>query len=85
MDVVLQEKSWRQAQEYWRWNDNNLASVRSQTDNQALQQMINGNVPSLSLDWIALFRDEWKWSDQSDSSFRDWEGSQPNKDGHCSV
>lgn len=83
--VVLQDKTWRQAQEYCRVNHTDLASVMSQTENQAIQQMITNNVPSLSLVWIGLFRDGWKWSDKSNSSFRSWTSSQPNDDGICTL
>ncbi|KAK9530477.1 hypothetical protein VZT92_011973 [Zoarces viviparus] len=82
--VVLQEKSWRQAQKHCRLNDADLASVRSQTENQALQQIFHQSV-NLSSFWIGLFRDEWKWSDQSHSSFRHWETAQPNDDGVCGL
>nr|XP_033467993.1 secretory phospholipase A2 receptor-like [Epinephelus lanceolatus] len=85
MYVVLEDKSWRQAQEHCQLDGTDLASVRSQTENQALQQIINEKVLSLSLVWIGLFRDEWNWSDQSDSSLRDWASSQPNDDGVCGL
>ncbi|XP_038592480.1 secretory phospholipase A2 receptor-like [Micropterus salmoides] len=83
--IVLQEKSWREAQEYCRLNNTDLASVRNQTENQALQQTVFEKGSSLFLIWIGLFRDEWKWSDESDSSFRYWERSQPNDDGVCAL
>ncbi|XP_059181145.1 lymphocyte antigen 75-like [Centropristis striata] len=85
LTLILEEKSWREAQEYCRLNDADLANVRSQFENQALQQMINENASSLSLVWIGLFRDEWEWSDHSNSSLRYWEKSQPNNDGHCAL
>lgn len=81
--IVLQNMAWRQTQKHCRENYMDLASVSNQAENQALQQMINES--GLSLVWIGLFRDEWKWSDQSTSSLRYWESSQPNNDGACTL
>uniref|UniRef100_A0A4W6G6A2 C-type lectin domain-containing protein n=1 Tax=Lates calcarifer TaxID=8187 RepID=A0A4W6G6A2_LATCA len=75
--------SLKQTQKHCRENYMDLASVSNQAENQALQQMINES--GLSLVWIGLFRDEWKWSDQSTSSLRYWESSQPNNDGACTL
>lgn len=80
--VVLEKKTWREAEEHCRLNNTDLASVRSQSENQALQQRVG---PSLAFFWIGLFRDQWKWSDQSNSSFRYWDSSQPNHDGNCTL
>ncbi|KAG9329602.1 hypothetical protein JZ751_003506, partial [Albula glossodonta] len=44
-----------------------LASVRNQTENQEIQQIATGWEV-----WIGLFREPWKWSDQSSSSYRYW-------------
>uniref|UniRef100_UPI0037E91655 macrophage mannose receptor 1-like n=1 Tax=Semicossyphus pulcher TaxID=241346 RepID=UPI0037E91655 len=85
MYVVLQEKSWSDAQEYCRLNYKDLATVRSQTENQVLQQTVEESGPSPSLVWIGLFRDEWKWSDKSNSSLRYWAHGQPNNDGVCAL
>nr|XP_046233605.1 C-type mannose receptor 2-like [Scatophagus argus] len=85
MYTVSENKPWRQAQEYCQLYNRDLVSVRSQTENQALQQILNASGPSSSSFWIGLFRDDWKWSDQSDSSFRYWESSQPNNDGACAL
>ncbi|KAI3365011.1 hypothetical protein L3Q82_001163 [Scortum barcoo] len=83
--VVLEEMSWKTAQEYCRLNYRDLATVENLTENQALQQIINERLQSPSLVWIGLFKDDWKWSDQSNSSFRCWDSSQPNGDGSCTL
>lgn len=59
-----------------------LARVRSQTENKAVQEILHGNSSSF---WIGLFRDDYTWSDHSDSTFRFWYSSQPNRDGHCTL
>ncbi|XP_071763451.1 putative C-type lectin domain family 20 member A [Centroberyx gerrardi] len=83
--IIPEEKTWREAQVYCRANHSDLASVRNQPENQALQHEVNDAVPQPSWVWMGLFRDEWKWSDQSKSPFRYWAGSQPNRDGNCTL
>lgn len=36
------------------------------------------NVSASQTVWIGLFKDPWKWSDGSNSSFRFWRASQPS-------
>ncbi|XP_058477627.1 macrophage mannose receptor 1-like [Solea solea] len=82
--VVLQNSTWRQAQDYCRQHHQDLASAGTEEQNQALLQMLNQS-GSPSLAWMGLFKDEWKWSDQSNASFRYWSSSQPNNDGNCAL
>ncbi|KAK6291844.1 hypothetical protein J4Q44_G00376290 [Coregonus suidteri] len=71
--LINESRSWSEAQSYCRDHHTDLASVRNQTENQEIQRVANGsNV------WIGLFRDSWKWSDQSNSSFRYWIEGEPN-------
>ncbi|XP_059188537.1 putative C-type lectin domain family 20 member A [Centropristis striata] len=68
--------TWTEAQSYCREHHTDLASVRDMTENQKVQEL----VPAGGYVWIGLFRDSWKWSDGSSSSFRYWIAGQPNSD-----
>ncbi|XP_028280606.1 macrophage mannose receptor 1-like isoform X2 [Parambassis ranga] len=70
---VAKTKSWRDAQSYCRSLSSDLVSVHSAEENNAVQ-----NVSASQVVWLGLFRDQWKWSDGSNSSFRFWKTSQPN-------
>ncbi|XP_063738019.1 macrophage mannose receptor 1-like isoform X2 [Eleginops maclovinus] len=71
--------NWTDAQSYCRKKYTDLASVRNLTDNQLLTDMTvaGGNT------WIGLYRDSWKWSDGSYSTFRDWAGVEPQGVNMC--
>ncbi|KAF1372765.1 hypothetical protein PFLUV_G00252240 [Perca fluviatilis] len=66
--------SWPAAQNYCRKQYTDLASVRNSTENQKVQDLI----PTGGAVWIGLFRDSWKWSDGSTSSFKYWNTGEPN-------
>ena len=66
--------SWTEAQSYCRERYTDLVTVRNEAENQEVKDLAGGETV-----WIGLFRDSWKWSDGSDSSFRYWASGQPDK------
>nr|XP_013998635.1 unnamed protein product [Salmo salar] len=68
-----QGMNWVEAQSYCRQYHTDLATVRNQTENQMIQDLI-----PTSNAWIGLSRVPWRWSDQSNSPFRLWGQNQPN-------
>ncbi|XP_027141947.1 C-type mannose receptor 2 [Larimichthys crocea] len=76
---VNKPKSWRDAQKHCRNVSSDLVSIHSVEENEAVRNSGSKEV------WIGLFKDRWKWSDGSNSSFRYWKSRQPNylKDQDC--
>ncbi|XP_078025869.1 lymphocyte antigen 75-like [Epinephelus lanceolatus] len=82
--LITKSMTWTEAQSHCRVNYTDLTSVRNMTENQKVQELI----PAGERVWIGLFRDSWKWSDGSNSSFRYWVHGQPDNHGgteHCVV
>ncbi|KAI4886762.1 hypothetical protein NFI96_027920, partial [Prochilodus magdalenae] len=83
---INEEKNWRDSQSYCQEHHTDLTSVRNQAENQLILTLASR---STSADvWIGLFKDSWKWSDQSTSSFRYWAPTQPDdQDGkqNCAM
>ncbi|KAI4901245.1 hypothetical protein NFI96_009282 [Prochilodus magdalenae] len=84
-------KTWLDAQSYCRQHYTDMASVRNQTENQQILDQLYGfyllffsspgsfrSMVAVSFGVLRLFRDYWKWSDRSGSSFRYWASTQPD-------
>uniref|UniRef100_A0A671P2L7 C-type lectin domain-containing protein n=1 Tax=Sinocyclocheilus anshuiensis TaxID=1608454 RepID=A0A671P2L7_9TELE len=78
---INKPKSWRDAQTYCRQHQSDLVSVRNQVENLQIQQLI----PAANVTYIGLFKDPLVWSENSTSSFRNWESGQPDGSGDCAV
>ncbi|XP_040887304.1 C-type mannose receptor 2-like [Toxotes jaculatrix] len=75
--------SWPKAQKYCRENHTDLVSGLHQLNDSELKNLIQ---PDAKL-WIGLFRNNWMWSDGSNSSFRYWDPELFNDEEHerCAV
>uniref|UniRef100_A0A3Q3LTE1 C-type lectin domain-containing protein n=1 Tax=Mastacembelus armatus TaxID=205130 RepID=A0A3Q3LTE1_9TELE len=69
--VNSQSMGWTTARDYCRTYYTDLASLRNNAENQMIQ-----NVSGQMTVWLGLFRDIWKWSDQTYSSMRYWKADQ---------
>ncbi|XP_059210141.1 macrophage mannose receptor 1-like [Centropristis striata] len=69
--------TWAKAQSYCRKHHTDLASVRNQAENQKVQELVQAAGGDRKA-FIGLYRDSWKWSDGSNSSFRYWISGEPN-------
>lgn len=83
--LVLEQKTWRDAQEYCRRYHTDLAIVRNEEENQELHQFLHATLPSRNWVWTGLFSDDWRWSDKSGTSFRSWHSTEPNSNGKCGL
>ncbi|MBN3311263.1 MRC2 protein, partial [Amia calva] len=69
--LLQTRKTWAAAQGHCRQLYTDLASIQNQSENEAVMESGLGRVF-----WIGLFNDPWKWSDGSESLFRDWNAPQ---------
>ncbi|XP_026055588.1 macrophage mannose receptor 1 isoform X3 [Carassius auratus] len=82
---VQEQKNWFDAQKHCRQKHTDLASVRNETENNQIKNIINQNLTSDKQAWIGLQR-FWNWSDNSNFISPLWSTGQPNiRDGKNSI
>uniref|UniRef100_A0A3Q4N9N6 C-type lectin domain-containing protein n=1 Tax=Neolamprologus brichardi TaxID=32507 RepID=A0A3Q4N9N6_NEOBR len=75
--LVKESRSWSAAQSYCRTYHTDLTSIRSKEEKSNITLTLNGS--GVQYVWIGLYRDPWAfWSDNTTSTFTNWEPSQPN-------
>ncbi|KAF4096209.1 macrophage mannose receptor 1-like isoform X2 [Onychostoma macrolepis] len=84
--VRVQElKKKTEALKYCRQKHTDLASVRNQSENHQIQNIINQSLTSPKQAWIGLHR-FWVWSDNSTATFLHWKQDEPNnREGRSSI
>ncbi|XP_053471825.1 C-type mannose receptor 2-like isoform X3 [Ictalurus furcatus] len=80
---INERKTWYDAQTYCREKYTDLVSVRNKTENEEIRKVIQSATDVYV--WIGLFKDSWKWSDQSNSSFRYWSSDKPSGGLNCAA
>ncbi|XP_060887652.1 putative C-type lectin domain family 20 member A [Labrus mixtus] len=72
--VLIQEaKNWKNAQTYCRTHHTDLAMIENAEE---FANMVSVKGPRQG--WIGLYREAWRWSDNRDSSFRNWKVYKPD-------
>ncbi|XP_046694188.1 macrophage mannose receptor 1-like [Silurus meridionalis] len=79
--LINEKKTWYDAQTYCRENYTDLVRVWNQTQNDEIMSVMSVSVRA----WIGLFSISWKWSDQSNSSFRSWSSGKPSGGFSCAA
>ncbi|KAF5908993.1 macrophage mannose receptor 1-like, partial [Clarias magur] len=72
--LILENKTWYGAQRYCRGHYTDLLSIRDQQQNEEVK--IKGLNSSTSF-WIGLLRDDWQWTDEGNSVYRNWASGEP--------
>ncbi|XP_046699143.1 macrophage mannose receptor 1-like [Silurus meridionalis] len=70
---INMQLTWSDAQSYCRPHHTDLASVRNSAENSIVKSLsVSGG------SWFGLFRDTWKWSDQTNFNSIPWLAGQPD-------
>ncbi|XP_042258124.1 macrophage mannose receptor 1-like [Thunnus maccoyii] len=69
--LIKKTKTWPEAQSYCREKHTDLVSGLNQLEDEELIRKIKNS--HLGIYWVGMFRDNWRWSDGSPSSFRHWD------------
>lgn len=71
--------TWGDALAYCRTKYTDLAMVEDEAENTAVASLVMSNNA-----WIGLYRKPWRWSDNSNSVFKNWRADQPDgSNEHC--
>ncbi|KAK6466635.1 macrophage mannose receptor 1-like, partial [Huso huso] len=66
-------KTWAEAQQYCRQHHTDLVSIKSASENEDMKK----KAPASPF-WIGLFNEPWKWTDEENSAFQNWNIGQPD-------
>uniref|UniRef100_A0A8C6SKD5 C-type lectin domain-containing protein n=1 Tax=Neogobius melanostomus TaxID=47308 RepID=A0A8C6SKD5_9GOBI len=71
--LVLTSMSWEDARSHCKQHFTDLAMIEDESENTAVASIISSYTV-----WIGLYRQPWRWTDGSASSFTNWYPGRPN-------
>uniref|UniRef100_A0A3Q3FHX0 C-type lectin domain-containing protein n=1 Tax=Labrus bergylta TaxID=56723 RepID=A0A3Q3FHX0_9LABR len=71
--LIQKAMNWTDAREYCRNHHTDLAMMLTEPEARDL-----GTVKGPHRVWIGMYREPWRWSDNRNSSFKNWRDGQPN-------
>ncbi|KAG7239742.1 hypothetical protein INR49_028562 [Caranx melampygus] len=74
--LINRSLTWTEAQTYCRTHHTDLATIENAEENAEAVSVMTTN--SVSEAWIGFYRVRWRWSDNSNSSFTNWNSGQPD-------
>ncbi|KAM9454927.1 macrophage mannose receptor 1-like [Clarias gariepinus] len=80
--LILENKTWFEAQSYCRRNYTDLVSIRDQQQNEEVMESRLGITSSF---WIGLLCDDWQWTDGENSAYRKWGSAEPQSSTNLCV
>ncbi|KAK1152053.1 putative C-type lectin domain family 20 member A, partial [Acipenser oxyrinchus oxyrinchus] len=66
-------KTWPEAQQYCRQHHTDLVIIKSASENEDMKK----KAPASPF-WIGLFNNPWKWTDEENSTFQNWDIGEPD-------
>uniref|UniRef100_A0A3Q3GW74 C-type lectin domain-containing protein n=1 Tax=Labrus bergylta TaxID=56723 RepID=A0A3Q3GW74_9LABR len=71
--LIQKAMNWTDAREYCRNHHTDLAMMLTEPEARDL-----GTVKGPHRVWIGMYREPWRWSDNRNSSFKNWRDGEPN-------
>ncbi|KAK1152060.1 macrophage mannose receptor 1-like, partial [Acipenser oxyrinchus oxyrinchus] len=78
--LISTPKTWPEAQQYCRQHHTDLVSIKSASENEDMKK----KAPASPF-WIGLFNNPWKWADEENSTFQNWNTFEPTAGGEKCV
>ncbi|KAF5889825.1 macrophage mannose receptor 1-like [Clarias magur] len=80
--LILEKKTWYEAQSYCRGRYTDLVSIRDQQQNEEVKTEGSNSTNPF---WIGLLCDGWHWSDGGNSAYRKWRDAEPQSSADLSC